>query len=333
MLAPAGDVYQAGTLSGNPLAVAAGLATLELLDEPAYLRLAAITERLADGPARGRRRAPRAGRRALPGLLTVFFSERPVSSTSRTPARATCEAHGAWCRELLSRGRLPAAVAVRGVVPLAGPHRRAARAHARGRRGGLRGAARRRGAAADERTCSSAWRALLRERGRADGRRSCLPADGTGRQRRRASRAEPGPARRRRPARGGQARGVRAARRGDLRGLPAALRRRRGWCAPPRPTSGCWPATSCMRSGSRGWSRSATPRPWPSWPTRSRSARSRTAPASEALADAVWDAGARAVGWGSSDAHRRAKELGLRGRRRRRSRRCAQAPRGCRRRA
>ena len=33
MLAPAGEVYQAGTLSGNPLAVAAGLATLELLDE------------------------------------------------------------------------------------------------------------------------------------------------------------------------------------------------------------------------------------------------------------------------------------------------------------
>ena len=47
-LAPAGEVYQAGTLSGNPLATAAGLATLELLDEPAYGRLAAITERLAD---------------------------------------------------------------------------------------------------------------------------------------------------------------------------------------------------------------------------------------------------------------------------------------------
>ena len=58
MLAPAGEVYQAGTLSGNPLAVAAGLATLELLDEPAYLRLAAITERLAAGlrEAAGRRR-------------------------------------------------------------------------------------------------------------------------------------------------------------------------------------------------------------------------------------------------------------------------------------
>ena len=49
MLAPAGGVYQAGTLSGNPLAVAAGLATLELLDEDAYVRLAATTEQLAAG--------------------------------------------------------------------------------------------------------------------------------------------------------------------------------------------------------------------------------------------------------------------------------------------
>src|SRR4051794_41001758 len=48
-LAPAGDVYQAGTLSGNPLAVAAGLATLRLLDEQAHLRLSATTEALAEG--------------------------------------------------------------------------------------------------------------------------------------------------------------------------------------------------------------------------------------------------------------------------------------------
>ena len=40
-IAPAGDVYQAGTLSGNPLAVAAGLATLAPLDDVAYARLAA----------------------------------------------------------------------------------------------------------------------------------------------------------------------------------------------------------------------------------------------------------------------------------------------------
>ena len=76
LIAPAGDVYQAGTLSGNPLAVAAGLATLALLDEPAYLRLAATTAALADGL----REPPRPGTRSqvasAPGLLTVFFSDR-----------------------------------------------------------------------------------------------------------------------------------------------------------------------------------------------------------------------------------------------------------------
>ena len=49
-VAPAGDVYQAGTLSGNPLAVAAGLATLERLEEPdVYDRLNALSERLVGG--------------------------------------------------------------------------------------------------------------------------------------------------------------------------------------------------------------------------------------------------------------------------------------------
>ena len=48
-IAPAGDVYQAGTLSGNPLAVAAGRATLGRLNEDAYIALAATTERLAGG--------------------------------------------------------------------------------------------------------------------------------------------------------------------------------------------------------------------------------------------------------------------------------------------
>jgi hypothetical protein len=50
-IAPAGDVYQAGTLSGNPLAIAAGCATLNLLDEDAYVHLAATTETLAHGLA------------------------------------------------------------------------------------------------------------------------------------------------------------------------------------------------------------------------------------------------------------------------------------------
>jgi glutamate-1-semialdehyde 2,1-aminomutase len=102
MLAPAGDVYQAGTLSGNPLAVAAGLAALELLDEAAYARLAATTERLA----RGLREA--AGEQPVqvvsaPGLLTVFFSERPVSDFEGAQA-CDLDAFARWCRELLSRG-------------------------------------------------------------------------------------------------------------------------------------------------------------------------------------------------------------------------------------
>jgi glutamate-1-semialdehyde 2,1-aminomutase len=108
MLAPSGQVYQAGTLSGNPLAVAAGLATLELLDETAYLRLASITAQLADGL---REAAAAAGSYPVevvsaPGLLTVFFSDRPVLSFEDAQA-CDLDAHAAWCRELLSRGVYP----------------------------------------------------------------------------------------------------------------------------------------------------------------------------------------------------------------------------------
>ena len=51
-VAPLGPVYQAGTLSGNPLATAAGLAALELLDDAAYERLTATAQRLGDGLAK-----------------------------------------------------------------------------------------------------------------------------------------------------------------------------------------------------------------------------------------------------------------------------------------
>ncbi len=104
LLAPAGEVYQAGTLSGNPVAVAAGLATLELLDEAAYGRLGAITERLAAGL---RDAAASAGQQvhvsSAPGLVTLFFSAEPVRSFADAQA---CDqtAHAAWCRELLARG-------------------------------------------------------------------------------------------------------------------------------------------------------------------------------------------------------------------------------------
>jgi glutamate-1-semialdehyde 2,1-aminomutase len=106
-IAPAGDVYQAGTLSGNPLAVAAGLATLELLDDAAYVRLAATTDALADGlrSAAG----PRAVQVAsAPGLLTVFFTDAdgPVRDYAGAAA-CDLEAYGAWCRALLARGVYP----------------------------------------------------------------------------------------------------------------------------------------------------------------------------------------------------------------------------------
>ena len=103
-VAPAGDVYQAGTLSGNPLAVAAGLATLELLDAAAYERLTWITEQLAVGLHESAAAAGVAVQVVhTTGLLTVFFSEAPV--TSYAEAR-TCDvhAHAAWCRGLLARG-------------------------------------------------------------------------------------------------------------------------------------------------------------------------------------------------------------------------------------
>ena len=63
MVAPAGDVYQAGTLSGNPLAVAAGLATLERLDADAYERLGELTH---DARRAGSARRPRGCRSRSP---------------------------------------------------------------------------------------------------------------------------------------------------------------------------------------------------------------------------------------------------------------------------
>jgi glutamate-1-semialdehyde 2,1-aminomutase len=108
-IAPAGDVYQAGTLSGNPLAVAAALTTLRQLNDDAYEQLAATTETLAAGL---RDAAAAAGQtvhvQSLPGLLTVFFSEHPVRDYAAAVACDT-DAYGAWCRGLLARGVYPPA--------------------------------------------------------------------------------------------------------------------------------------------------------------------------------------------------------------------------------
>jgi glutamate-1-semialdehyde 2,1-aminomutase len=80
LISPSGPVYQAGTLSGNPLAMAAGLATLQLADGPeAYERLERTSARIERGLLEA---ATDAGVPVSTGrvgsMLTLFFSERPV---------------------------------------------------------------------------------------------------------------------------------------------------------------------------------------------------------------------------------------------------------------
>jgi glutamate-1-semialdehyde 2,1-aminomutase len=106
-VAPAGDVYQAGTLSGNPLATAAAIATLRELNGAAYERLAATTEALANGL---RDAAAEAGVtltvQTAPGLLTPFFSDRAVRDYADA-ANADLEAYAVFARTLLDRGVYP----------------------------------------------------------------------------------------------------------------------------------------------------------------------------------------------------------------------------------
>jgi glutamate-1-semialdehyde 2,1-aminomutase len=101
-VAPAGDVYQAGTLSGNPLATAAGLATLRRLDEVAYSRLAATTDQLAAGLREAAGEVP-VQVVSAPGLLTIFFTDAPVRDYAGAQ-RCDHESYGRFCRELLGRG-------------------------------------------------------------------------------------------------------------------------------------------------------------------------------------------------------------------------------------
>jgi glutamate-1-semialdehyde 2,1-aminomutase len=103
-IAPAGDVYQAGTLSGNPLATAAGLATLGLLDAAAYSRLEEVSARLAAGLA-GAAAAARVPVDVVwtTGLVTIFFSDRPVRDYDDA-RNCDLEAHAAFCRGMLDRG-------------------------------------------------------------------------------------------------------------------------------------------------------------------------------------------------------------------------------------
>jgi glutamate-1-semialdehyde 2,1-aminomutase len=104
-IAPAGDVYQAGTLSGNPLAMAAGLATLRRLDAAAYERLGVLTDRLARGLAELAADRPLRVASA-PGLLTLFFSAEPIADFAAASA-CDLDAHARFCRAMLARGVYP----------------------------------------------------------------------------------------------------------------------------------------------------------------------------------------------------------------------------------
>ncbi|MGH2842208.1 MAG: aspartate aminotransferase family protein, partial [Solirubrobacteraceae bacterium] len=97
-----------GTLSGNPLAVAAGLATLAKLDDDAYARLDALTERLAAGL---REAAASAGRelrvQSITGLVTPFFTAAAEVVDYAGASACDQAAYGAFSRALLARGIFP----------------------------------------------------------------------------------------------------------------------------------------------------------------------------------------------------------------------------------
>jgi glutamate-1-semialdehyde 2,1-aminomutase len=98
LLAPAGPVYQAGTLAGNPLATAAGLSVLRRLRDPAvYDELERRAVLLEEGLARFGR-VQRVG-----ALLTLFMSDAPVR-TFEEAQRCDTERYGALFRHLLDQG-------------------------------------------------------------------------------------------------------------------------------------------------------------------------------------------------------------------------------------
>jgi glutamate-1-semialdehyde 2,1-aminomutase len=108
-IAPAGDVYQAGTLSGNPVACAAGLATITQLNDAAYDQLDRTTQVLADGLREAARDAGRPVQvQSARGLVTVFFADEPVHNYAEAAA-CDLDTYGAWCRALLDRGVYPPA--------------------------------------------------------------------------------------------------------------------------------------------------------------------------------------------------------------------------------
>ena len=105
-VSPLGPVYQAGTLSGNPLAMAAGLATLQVIDEAGdvYAVLEARGRQLEEGLAEGAAAAGVAVRiNRVGSMITVFFTSAPVDGYAAATA-SDASAFARWFHGLLGRG-------------------------------------------------------------------------------------------------------------------------------------------------------------------------------------------------------------------------------------
>lgn len=104
-VAPAGPMYQAGTLSGNPLAMTAGLKTLEILDRPgSYEHLDKITGKLIDGILKAGRDAGHAVSGGhISGMYGFFFVDGEVSNFEEAAKQDTAK-FGRWHRGMLERG-------------------------------------------------------------------------------------------------------------------------------------------------------------------------------------------------------------------------------------
>ena len=105
LIAPLGPVYQAGTLSGNPLAMRAGLATLPKLQSPGfYEALNKKTQRLADGLRAALGESGISGQVAVAGsLLTLFFTSEPVHNYAEARKSDTAR-FASFFNEMLGRG-------------------------------------------------------------------------------------------------------------------------------------------------------------------------------------------------------------------------------------
>jgi glutamate-1-semialdehyde 2,1-aminomutase len=102
-VAPLGPVYQAGTLSGNPLAVSAALATLDRLDDALYARLESLGARLEAGLNEAIAKRGSACVQRIGSMVTLFFTKGPVRSWAEAK---TCDtaAFGRWHGAMLARG-------------------------------------------------------------------------------------------------------------------------------------------------------------------------------------------------------------------------------------